>query len=81
MRCAAYWGDDQGTEVISASEAQGRLDEQVGRGWMLMRQAMAEFGLPEPEIENDPVGRTVRVTLARSDQRGAAGRPREAGGP
>ena len=31
-----------------------------------MREAMAEFDLPEPKIENDPVGRTVRVTLRRT---------------
>ena len=30
-----------------------------------MKEAMAEFDPPEPEIENDPVGRTVRVTLRR----------------
>ncbi len=170
VRCAAYLGDDQGSEVISASESRGRLEEQVnrslewirsfgwreeyqglyrrnvplvpedalrealvnavvhreysitgspvsldvlrdrvlvtspgalpnhmtvesvraggrprsrnelmvnamvvaglmerrGRGWLLMREAMAEFDLPEPEIENDSVGRTVRVTLRRT---------------
>ena len=167
VRCAAYLGDHQGTEVISASESRGRLEEQVGgalawvrsfgwreeyeglyrrdvplvpedalrealvnavvhrdyniigspvsldvlrdrvlvtspgalpnhvteesvraggrprsrnqlmvhammvarmmeirgRGWLLMKEAMERFDRPEPEIENDPVGRTVRVTL------------------
>lgn len=170
VRCAAYLGADQGSEVISASESRGRLDEQVrnalswvrslgwreeyeglyrrniplvpedalrealvnavvhrdysiigspvsldvlrdrvlvtspgalpnhmtvesvraggrprsrnelmvhalvvaglverrGRGWLLMKEAMAGFDLPEPEIENDPVGRTVRVRLRRT---------------
>ena len=35
VRCAAYEGDDRGTEVILAGEADGRLDEQVRRalGW------------------------------------------------
>ena len=170
VRCAAYLGEDQGSEVISASESRGRLDEQVrrslewvrsfgwreeyeglyrrnvplvpedalrealvnavvhrdysitgspvsldvlrdrvlvtspgalpnhmtaesvraggrprsrnqlmvhamvvarlmesrGRGWLLMKEAMAKFDRPEPEIENDPVGRTVRVTLRRA---------------
>ena len=169
VRCGAYLGDDHGTEVISASEARGRLDEQVGRamewvralgwgevydglhrrniplipgdalrealvnavvhrdysitgsavgldilrnrvlvtspgalpnhmtvesvraggrprsrnelmvnamvaarlmetrgrGWLLMKRSMADHGLPEPEIENDPVARAVRVTLWR----------------
>lgn len=176
VRCGAYLGDDQGTEVISASESRGRLDEQVrrslewvrsfgwreeydgirrtdiplipedalrealvnavvhrdysitgspvvldvvrnrvmvtspgalpnhmtvesvraggrprsrnelmvnamvaarlmerrGRGWLLMKRAMAGQGLPEPEIENDPVGRFVRVTLWRHEKASAA---------
>lgn len=179
VRCGAYLGDDQGTEVISASEARGRLDEQVrralewvralgwgevydglhrtnipliperalrealvnavvhreysntgspvvldivrdrvlvtspgalpnhmtvesvraggrprsrnelmvnamvaarlmerrGRGWLIMRQAMAEHSLPEPEIENDPVARVVRVTLWRSAEAHRRTRP------
>lgn len=35
VRCAAYAGDDRGTEVILAGEADGPLDEQVRRalGW------------------------------------------------
>lgn len=35
VRCAAYAGEDRGTEVILAGEAEGRLDEQVTRalGW------------------------------------------------
>ena len=31
VRCTAYLGDHQGTEVISTSESRGRLDEQVLR--------------------------------------------------
>ena len=31
VRCAAYLGDHQGSEVISASESRGRLEEQVNR--------------------------------------------------
>jgi len=30
-----------------------------------LKEATAEFDLPEPEIENDAAGRTVRVTLRR----------------
>ena len=30
-----------------------------------LREAMAKFDLPEPEIENDAMGRSVRVTVRR----------------
>ncbi|MCY3546723.1 MAG: hypothetical protein OXH49_07565 [Gemmatimonadetes bacterium] len=30
-----------------------------------LKEAMAEFGPSEPEIENDAIGRDVRVTLRR----------------
>ena len=127
VRCGAYIGDDQGTDVISVSEAlanavvhrdysitgspvvldivrsrvmvtspgalpnhmtvesvraggrprsrnelmvnalvAARMMETRGRGWLLMKRAMANHGLPEPEIVNDPVGRVVRVTLWRN---------------
>ena len=51
-----------------------RLMERRGRGWLIIRQAMAEHGLPEPEIENDPVARVVRVTLWRSAEAHRRGR-------
>ena len=53
-------------ELMVNAMVVARLMERRGRGWLLMREAMAEFDLPEPEIENDPVGRTVRVTLRRA---------------
>jgi len=52
-------------ELMVNSMVVARLMEKRGRGWLLMSEAMAEFGLPEPGIENDPPGRTVRVTLRR----------------
>lgn len=52
-------------ELMVNAMVVARLMERCGRGWLLMREAMAEFDLPEPKIENDPVGRTVRVTLRR----------------
>ena len=48
------------------------LMERRGRGWLLMKEAMAGFNLPEPEMENDRDGRTVRVTLLLDGQAGAA---------
>ena len=53
-------------ELMVNAMVVARLMERRGRGWLLMREAMAEFDLPEPKIENDPVGRTVRVTLRRT---------------
>ena len=53
-------------ELMVTAMVVARLMESRGRGWLLMREAMAEFDLPEPEIESDPVGRTVRVTLRRA---------------
>ena len=53
-------------ELMVTAMVVARLMESRGRGWLLMREAMAEFDLPEPEIENDSVGRTVRVTLRRT---------------
>ena len=49
------------------------LMEKRGRGWLLMKEAMSKFNRPEPEIENDREGRTVRVTLFRSEDVGIAG--------
>ena len=46
-----------------------RLMERRGRGWLLMKEEMARHNRPEPEIENDRDGRTVRVTLWRDHPR------------
>lgn len=44
----------------------GRLRVRRGRSsGEPSQEAKAEFDLPEPEIENDAAGRTVRVTLRR----------------
>jgi len=40
-----------------------RMMEGRGRGWPVMRRAMLEHNGTEPEIQEDPVARFVRVTL------------------
>ena len=62
---AGGWPRSRNELMVNAMVV-ARLMERRGRGWLLMREAMAEFDLPEPKIENDPVGRTVRVTLRRA---------------
>ena len=61
-------------ELMVNAVVAARLMERRGRGWLIMRQAMAEHGLPEPEIENGPVARVVRVTLWRSAEAHRRGR-------
>lgn len=39
------------------------LMEQRGRGWLLMRYRMKEFNGTEPELTNDKLSRSVRVTF------------------
>ena len=63
-------------ELMVNAVVAARLMERRGRGWLIMRQAMAEHGLPEPEIENDPVARVVRVTLWRERRGASAGASR-----
>lgn len=41
----------------------GEADGEPRRRWRLMIEAMAGFDFLEPEFENDPLGRTIRVTL------------------
>ena len=52
-------------ELMVNSMAIARLMERRGMGWMVMKREMMCHNRPEPEIENDREGRTVRVTLWR----------------
>ena len=52
-------------ELMVNAMVAARLMETRGRGWLLMKRAMADHGRPEPEIENDAAARVVRVTLWR----------------
>ena len=56
-------------ELMVNAMVVARLMERRGRGWLLMKEEMARNNRPEPEIENDRKGRTVRVTLCREHPR------------